>query len=75
LPSDFTWTSPQPLITPKSPGGRNFVSIQDPTIVEYDGAYHVFATVFDNASSGKGWSSVYLTFSAWDEANSARSST
>jgi len=71
LPSELSWTSSQPLITPKSPAGRNFVSIKDPTIVEYEGAYHVFATVFDNAASGQGWSSVYLTFSDWAEADAA----
>ncbi len=68
LPSTFSWTSSQPLITPKSPANHNFVSIKDPTIVQYNGSYHVFATVYDQAAS---WSSVYLTFDDWSEAGSA----
>lgn len=69
LPSSFQWSSTGPLIAPQSPPGRDFVSIKDPTIVQHDGLYHVFATVFD-ASRGA-WSGVYLNFADWSQAGSA----
>lgn len=66
LPSQFSWTSTQPLITPASAAN---VSIKDPTIVYYNKLYHVFATVFD--TSRNAWSGVYLNFSDFAHANEA----
>lgn len=74
LPSSFQWTSSGPLISPKSPAGHDFVSIKDPTIVFYEGKYHVFATVFDNAPGSSGWRSVYLSFTDLSEAGAAAQS-
>ncbi len=67
LPSTFSWTSTDPLITPHN---TDWVSIKDPTIVKYNNQYHVFATVFDTARDGYG--SVYMNFSDWSQANSAQ---
>jgi hypothetical protein len=47
------------------------VSIKDPTIVFYEGKYHVFATVFDAAPTGGGWKSVYLNFTDFSQADAA----
>jgi len=71
LRAPFRWSSTGPLITPKSPAGRNFVSIKDPTIVNYQGTYHVFATVYDGAAGSGGWKSVYLNFTDFAQADSA----
>lgn len=73
FPAKFSWESTQPLITPKA---ASHASIKDPTIVYHNGLYHVFATVFDtsraNANNPLGlWSSVYLNFSDFSQANDA----
>ena len=66
LSQDISWVSTQPLITPASP---DHVSIKDPTIVNYNNLYHVFATVYDTKRGA--WSSVYLNFSDFSQAASA----
>lgn len=66
LPTQFSWTSTQPLITPAS---ADNVSIKDPTVVYYNGLYNVFATVFDTKRNA--WSSVYLNFADFAHANQA----
>jgi hypothetical protein len=71
LPTTFTWTSSQPLITPKPPAGRVFASIKDPTIVQFEGKYHVFATVYETTAGAAGWKSVYLNFTDFAEADAA----
>jgi endo-1,4-beta-xylanase len=62
VPESFNWTSSDPLITP--PDGS--VSIKDPTVVFYNGKWHVYATHYSTS-----YSMVYLSFSDWDEADSA----
>lgn len=62
LPSRFEWEASAPLISPR---GANY-GIKDPSIVQYDGKYHVFATVNDGQ-----WRSVYLNFTDWSQATSA----
>lgn len=66
LSSDLKWSSTGPVITPKTVSGHNFVSVKDPTLVFYEGKYHVFATAYDNA-----WGSVYLSFADFSEADDA----
>jgi GH35 family endo-1,4-beta-xylanase len=67
LPSTFSWTSTQPLIKPQNP---NWVSVKDPTVVRYNGLYHVFATVYDKAK--KNWGGIYMNFSDWSQAGNAK---
>jgi hypothetical protein len=71
LPTTFRWTSSQPIITPKPPAGRDFVSIKDPTIVTYEGTHHVFATVYETTAGQAGWKSVYLNFTDLAQADAA----
>jgi len=59
----LSWTSGQPLISPKNGNA----SIKDPTIVNYNGKYHVFASVYNS-----GYKSAYLNFT---DLNAASSST
>ena len=68
FPTTFKWTSTGPLAQPKSPPGRNFVSLKDFTIVRWQDAYHVYATVFDTTKS---WSTVYFRFTDWAQADAA----
>jgi hypothetical protein len=71
LPTTFSWTSSQPLITPKPPAGRTFASIKDPSIVFYEGKYHVFASVYETTAGADGYKSVYLSFSDFSQADAA----
>ncbi|KAK4097183.1 glycoside hydrolase family 62 protein [Parathielavia hyrcaniae] len=66
LPSSFKWKSNGPLISPKN-DGRNVAGIKDPTIVEVNGTYHVFAST----AKAEGFSMVYLNFTAFAQASSA----
>jgi hypothetical protein len=68
LPASFRWTSPGPLISAKQDATHPIVAVKDPTVVQVDGRWHVFATTADTAGA---WSIVYLTFTDWAEADAA----
>ncbi|MDX2524360.1 non-reducing end alpha-L-arabinofuranosidase family hydrolase [Streptomyces europaeiscabiei] len=67
LPSRFSWSSSGTLISPKSDATHNIAGIKDPTVVQYNGKYHVFAST----ASASGYNLVYLNFSDWSQAGSA----
>ncbi|GII22388.1 hypothetical protein Pme01_19850 [Planosporangium mesophilum] len=67
LPSSFRWSSSGLLIAPKSDATHTVVSIKDPSVVYYNGRWHVFASV----ASSSGYSMVYLNFADWSQAGSA----
>ncbi|MEE1758705.1 non-reducing end alpha-L-arabinofuranosidase family hydrolase [Streptomyces sp. SP18BB07] len=67
LPSRFSWSSSGTLISPKPDATHNIAGIKDPTVVQYNGKYHVFASV----ASSSGYNLVYLNFSDWSQAGSA----
>ncbi|MFJ8468997.1 non-reducing end alpha-L-arabinofuranosidase family hydrolase [Streptomyces swartbergensis] len=67
LPSRFSWNSSGPLISPKSDATHDIAGIKDPTVVRYNGKYHVFAST----ASSSGYNLVYLNFSDWSQAGSA----
>ncbi|KMS70720.1 1,4-beta-xylanase [Streptomyces viridochromogenes] len=67
LPSRYSWSSSGPLIAPKPDSTHNVAGIKDPTVVQYNGKYHVFASV----ASSSGYNLVYLNFSDWSQAGSA----
>ncbi|KAH6888427.1 glycosyl hydrolase family 62-domain-containing protein [Thelonectria olida] len=67
LPSSFKWSSTQALVAPKS-DGRNIAGIKDPTIVEIDGTYHVFASTAQES----GYNLVYFSFTDFSKAGSAK---
>jgi endo-1,4-beta-xylanase len=67
LPGRYSWSSSGPLISPKSDATHNIAGIKDPTVVQYNGKYHVFASV----ASSSGYSLVYLNFNDWSQAGSA----
>lgn len=66
LPGSFKWTSSGPLVGPKD-DGRNIAGIKDPSIVEIDGVYHVFASV----ARSSGYNMVYFSFSDFEQAGDA----
>ncbi|MFF4800465.1 non-reducing end alpha-L-arabinofuranosidase family hydrolase [Streptomyces sp. NPDC001351] len=67
LPSRYSWSSSGPLIAPKPDASHTIAGIKDPTVVFYNGKYHVFASV----AGSSGYSLVYLNFSDWSQAGSA----
>ncbi|QMW48128.1 hypothetical protein G4B11_011646 [Aspergillus flavus] len=66
LPKSFEWSSSGPLISPKN-DNYDLAGIKDPSIVEVDGVYHVFASTAKEA----GYHLVYLSFTDFNDANSA----
>eukprot|EP00727_Mastigamoeba_balamuthi_P007887 m51a1_g3719 putative beta- -xylanase (456) ;mRNA; f:462687-464118 len=68
LPSTWSWTSSGILVDTKSDATHNVKNVKDPTIVYYNGAYHVYATIFTAA----GYRMVYFNFPSFDKAPSAK---
>ncbi|MBN2352934.1 MAG: hypothetical protein JXD23_10235 [Spirochaetales bacterium] len=68
LMTPFRWKSSAALISPISDDTHKLVSIKDPTVVYYNEAWHVYATVADTRGS---WNMAYLTFSDWSKAGKA----
>ena len=62
------WTMSQPLVSAKSTGGLPWHSIKDPTIVQHDGKWHLFATM---RGTEKSHTTVYLAFDDWEGAEDA----
>ncbi len=65
----FRWKSSGPLVSAISDENHKLVSIKDPTVVYYNKAWHVYATVADTRGN---WNMVYLTFTDWAKAGEAR---
>ncbi|KAE8413753.1 glycosyl hydrolase family 62-domain-containing protein [Aspergillus pseudocaelatus] len=66
LPKSFEWSLSGPLIGPKD-DSYDLAGIKDPSIIEVDGVYHVFAST----AKESGYNLVYLGCTDLDEANSA----
>lgn len=64
LKAPLRWTSTAPVISPKNQG---WVSVKDPSVVKYNGKYHVYATYYDTA-----YKSFYTSFTNWDNAQQAQ---
>ncbi|MDQ0604342.1 endo-1,4-beta-xylanase [Streptomyces canus] len=67
LPSRFSWSSSGALIGPKPDSTHNIAAVKDPSVVYYNGKYHVFAST----ASSAGYNLVYLSFTDWSQAGSA----
>lgn len=64
------WTSTHVLVKPVSDETHQIVSVKDPTIVRYNGLWHIYATAY--STSAGTWSMVYLNFSDWTDAPLAK---
>lgn len=69
LPTSFQWSSSGQLIGPKSDASHNIRAVKDPSVVFHDGRWHVFATTTNQDGA---YSMVYLNFTDWSQASSAR---
>jgi hypothetical protein len=63
LKAPLKWVSTGPLISPKTSG---WASIKDPSVVKFNGTYHVYASYFDTA-----YKSMYTSFTDWNSAQQA----
>jgi hypothetical protein len=70
LPSPLKWKSTDVLVKPVPDEKHTIVSVKDPTIVRYNGLWHIYATVY--STSAKTWSMVYLNFKDWADAPKAK---
>jgi endo-1,4-beta-xylanase len=63
----FQWRSSAPLIAPSAKGEHAYSGLKDPSIVYFNGAYHVFMTT----AASDGWHMAYTRFTDWSEAPKA----
>ena len=66
LAGQFHWTATAPLIGPEPATDRSF-SIKDPSVVFFEGRWHLFATI----RTDKPANMEYLNFTDWAQANAA----
>jgi hypothetical protein len=64
------WKSTGVLVQPVSDANHTIVSVKDPTVVYYNGLWHIYATAY--STSAGTWSMVYLNFKDWCEAPKAK---
>jgi len=64
------WNSTGALVKPVSDANHTIVSVKDPTIVRYNGLWHIYATVY--STSVRTWNMVYLNFKDWSDAPNAK---
>ncbi len=70
LATPLKWKSTGVLIKPISDETHKIVSVKDPTVVRYNGLWHVYATAY--STSARTWSMVYLNFKDWADAPKAK---
>lgn len=70
FPKPLTWTSSGILVSPISDDTHTIVSVKDPTVVFWNGLWHIYATAY--STSARTWSMVYLNFKDWSEAPKAK---
>ncbi|WP_308365678.1 MULTISPECIES: non-reducing end alpha-L-arabinofuranosidase family hydrolase [unclassified Microbulbifer] len=64
----FQWESSNPLISPPPDDSQKYHGVKDPSIVHYDGKYHLFMTT----AGSQGWAVAYTSFRDWDDAPKAQ---
>lgn len=70
ITTPLRWTSSDVLIRPVSDESHTIVSVKDPTVVHYNGLWHIYATAY--STSAKTWTMVYLNFKDWPDAPKAK---
>jgi endo-1,4-beta-xylanase len=68
VPASFKWSSTGPILGPVSDARHNLVAIKDPSVVYYNGSWHVFVSTVDMAGN---YNIAYLNFPDWDHTSSA----
>lgn len=65
----LSWTSSGPLVFPTPDATHPIVAVKDPTVVQHDGRWHIFATT---AATNGAWGMAYFNFASWDDAPQAK---
>jgi endo-1,4-beta-xylanase len=68
VPATFAWSTPGPVLSPKSDAKHNLVAIKDPSVVYFNSKWHVFVSTVDVNGA---YSMAYITFPDWDHAADA----
>jgi enterochelin esterase-like enzyme len=68
LAGPFNWVTTKPILRAKSDAQHTLNAIKDPTVVRYNGLWHIFASSVTNTG---GYSMVYLNFADWKDAAAA----
>jgi hypothetical protein len=69
LSGAFRWKVSPPLVLPEDVGGISCYSVKDPSVVRYDGRWHLFCTIRGKERSH---AVVYLSFADWKDAGKAQ---
>jgi len=69
LAGRFRWRISQPLVAPAERPEDRCYSVKDPTVVFYQGRWHLFCTI---RSQKRSHQVEYLSFTDWKEANAGR---
>ncbi|MHC4557321.1 MAG: non-reducing end alpha-L-arabinofuranosidase family hydrolase [Planctomycetota bacterium] len=64
----FTWVASAPVLQAVQADGEKWIAVKDPSVVRYEGNWHLFCTV---RGLQRSHAVVYLTFSEWDQAGEA----
>lgn len=64
------WKASDVLVKPVSDEKHTIVSVKDPTVVFYNGLWHIYATAY--STSANTWTMVYLNFKNWADAPKAK---
>ena len=68
LAPSLQWTGSPPIIAPASDAGHDLVAVKDPTVVNFNGRWHVYASSVSRAGA---YNMVYTSFADWSAASSA----
>src|SRR6478672_3858325 len=68
LAPSIRWSGSAPLIAPVSDATHDLVAVKDPTVVSFNGRWHVYAS---SVSRTGAYNMVYTSFADWSEASSA----
>jgi len=69
LEGRFQWTAGPPLVAPAQRPDDTCYSVKDPSVVQYNGRWHVFCTI---RGKNRSHQVEYLSFADWQEAGSAK---
>ena len=65
LAGDLKWVASRPLLAPLDRDGDHYYSVKDPSVVQFGGKWHVFATVRGQKRSHQ---IEYFAFDDWEKA-------
>jgi hypothetical protein len=69
LAGEFRWTVGAPLVSPAERPDDFCYSVKDPSVVQFDGRWHLFCTI---RSQKRSHQIEYLNFENWSQAKSAQ---